>query len=282
MAKHGEVNVWHFAHDKEPLHTAVRECELSFNACCRVYLCQLFVTGYIESLLTPSLSITDFVFDNGFKKIEQVVSQERSVSGWQVKEAPLFDVELLIHDSRSIHIQLTYPGRPAKPMPKQGGDGYLTIDLERFREGFSESSNRKMPLKNYLKGAIEKSTLGKTWDYHPRLSAAKKVLSQRVEVLQGRPGQPDHSSPVYSKDHQSLESASQSCNPSVPSLRSVDDALPPPSPEALAKLLGDGVGARKVGRYTCLSCGNKWRGPHGTGSRCGQCGEYLYSRFEEL
>lgn len=282
VAKHGEVNVWHFAHDKEPLHAAERECELSFNACCRVYLRQLFVTGYINCLLTPGLSISDIVYDNGFKKVEQVVSQERSVSGWRVKAEPLFDVELLVLDTRSIHIQFTYPGRPAKPVIKQGEDGYLIIDLDRFREGFGETSNKKLPLKDYLKGAIEGSTLGKTWDYHPRLSIAKQTLANRVEAIQAQTKQPVSRSTIHTKDDWPLESESSTKSHSVPKFGNYDDALPPPSPEALAKLFGDQSSERKMGRYTCLSCGNKWCGPHGAGSRCGQCGEYLYSRFEEL
>ncbi len=55
IARQGNVNVWHFSHDQNAIDKPVKECDVSFNSCCRQYAIELLLQGEITKLCTPDL-----------------------------------------------------------------------------------------------------------------------------------------------------------------------------------------------------------------------------------
>lgn len=187
IARHGEQNEWHFAHDSHEYQEATRQCEYSFYVSVAMmakqlieekkslalpdYDCVISVIGAVsKQVYRRSICITKksiVTFDSC-----EVAGNQADVVGY-IKEVPVL-------------IYLDYPQRPylSYDLGSEEKQGIIVVDLEqwsaRFRDLLEKPGDRKS-----LVDFLFEQTDGKLWKYHPRqkrlIDAESIKLTQFVD-----------------------------------------------------------------------------------------------------
>ncbi|WP_175404577.1 competence protein CoiA family protein [Endozoicomonas atrinae] len=63
LARHGQKNSWHFAHDKDAEDKPIKACELSFFSCCRHYIIEIVAKNLVQKISTPQYNIKLVITD---------------------------------------------------------------------------------------------------------------------------------------------------------------------------------------------------------------------------
>lgn len=240
IARQGEINAWHFAHDNASEHPD-KDCELSFYSCCRTYLIDLFKKGLIPGLKTPEhvLRVTSDPF--GREIIEHPVTDSRTLTDWAINLNSGYDLALQF-GGHELYIHCQYPGRGACTIPQDGPNGLLTIDLVAIKSRFYTETWHRRPLKEFLIEHLSQETEGKEWAYHPRQSQVQSHLNAAMKQQEAR---------EYGKELAEAER-----------LHSLLHAAPSSLQE------------ERAANYICIICRRQWTGT----AQCPNCHTNLYSR----
>lgn len=163
MAKKGDVIVWHFSHDQDAVDRPVRECEISFESCCRLYTIDLAMGGLIKGLRTPARRVR-------VQDILRPVCEAKQFLNVDYLLSTRYDLEARIPGG-SIAIFLAYSGRGLPPKPEDPRQGLLAIDIERIRDMYATTPSGPGALRALITKVFTSDNPGKTWLYHPREKA---------------------------------------------------------------------------------------------------------------
>ncbi len=256
VAKKGDVNEWHFAHDGHSEAIPHSLCEVSFFSCCRQFVTDTVCRSPGLSIKTP-----DYVVEekrHGFSTVglKDFAARESVIKPSNLSKDSRYD--LVAHIAcHTIFIHLSYPDRKLPDLPTQGPEGVLSIDLEFIARQYKEIKSQPELLRRLTMLMFEQETDCKRWLYHPREIGVRARLRKRLET----------EVPELDQAAQELRRMIVSKKGTPIATRPVNQ-IPPNSYERNAP-----------GAFHCLLCSAKWRGHEFTDKRCSHCSSHLGSRF---
>lgn len=246
VARHGEVNAWHFSHDKNAIDKPVKECEISFDSCCRQYALELLLKGEITRMTTPDFKITIDTEIWPTYTASECVTQSRILDDVIIESCSSYDAKIIINDF-NLYLFLNYKNRNQPLIPNDGKSGLLEIDIGVVKNKFYEQKSTPGLLKRLLKDLIENDTDNKNWLYHPSEEKARKNLHDKIEKSK-------------------LERAPAIKEPVI-------------TRNSTFSIFKCGQKTERNGKFTCIMCHIDWHGHEFTDIYCPKCKEYLYVRF---
>lgn len=247
VARHGEVNAWHFSHDKNAIDKPVKECEISFDSCCRQYALELLLKGKITRVTTPDFNITIDTDIWPTYTASECVTQSRILDDVIIESCSSYDARIIINDF-NLYLFLNYKNRNQPLMPNDEKSGLLEIDIGVVKNKFYEQKSTPGLLKSLLKDLIENDTDNKNWLYHPSEEKARKKLHEKTEKSRSEVALAINK-PVIARS-------------------------------GTFSIFKGGRSTERNGKFTCIMCKVDWHGKEFTGSYCPECNENFYARFK--
>ena len=247
VARHGEVNVWHFAHDQDADDKPIKECDISFNSCCRQYAIELLLKGSISKVRTPDYDITELGDSWAEDKLKVSVTDSRMLDNIIVEKSSKYDIDVLLGEF-SLFIFLGYDNRMEPMPPDDPKSGLLFIDIGIIKKQFYTNKSTVGLLKGLLKNLIEDSIEHKKWLYHPSEGIARLKLDKRLQKKRSSSNDRKYD-PVQHTD-----------------------------------VIYDGLVAEcntaRNGQFTCVICNVCWHGDEFTDNNCPKCNKHIFSSFK--
>lgn len=170
IARLGEVNTAHFAHDSQNgSKDEIEACKFSFYVSVRYMLKQLFQEQGL--LMLPPLDVDLDGEKHVITKDTRITYELKDLAQDTYVNSVKFDMVIAVSD-RKLCLYISHPGRPApiyNDLRKDKHTAVLELDLIHFAKLFSES-NRLKSAKKLLHDWVESSIKGKHWIYNPRRS----------------------------------------------------------------------------------------------------------------
>lgn len=184
IARHGEQNEWHFAHDSHEYQEATRQCEYSFYVSVAMMAKQLIEEK--KSLALPDydcvISIMGVVSRQAYRK--NICITKSSVVKFDSCEVSASHADVVGYIKEiPILVYLDYPKRPYLPydLGSEEKRGIIVVDLEqwstKFRDLLEKPGDRKS-----LADFLFEQTEGKSWKYHPRQK--RLIDSETIKLTQ--------------------------------------------------------------------------------------------------
>lgn len=259
VARHGDVNEWHFAHLTSHGHkNAKKACEFSFFVSVRQMIKQIISEQ--ASFKTPSfkdsVSINGGIYSQSVSKFF-AVTEERVVELEEVHLEAEFSgclVDAVAHvKGVPIAIVVTYPGRHVPDgllRPSNAKSGVIRISVDHIPRYFSSSLAEGKSYRVALSEYLADESVGKTWVYHPRHEQARSSALKGLEQEW-----------AAQKSRFRLRSIT-----SKHSGRLVNEPEQETIPRS-SSILKD---------FYCQSCGEKWQGRLPADLSCKRCGTHLF------
>lgn len=244
MSRHGDVNAWHFAHDQNSKDKPVKECEISFDSCCRQYTIELMLGGLITKVHTPSLVVSDTNCSYLGVENTAMVTESRLLENLSFENSANYDLSSRM-SSFELLFHLEYDGRKLPSLPSGHNSGLLAIDIGVIKRQFYTQKTTRGLLKRLIISLIEEDINNKRWMYHPSEGKVRENLRKTIE--------------------------NQS--------RVRDIPITPRSMEEKSRPAMFKERYKRTGNYTCIMCNSEWDGLEFTDALCQKCSTHLYSRF---
>jgi hypothetical protein len=187
VARKGDINQWHFAHDKKPAIEAHSLCEISFYVCCKRFVVELVTKGVNFALATPDYILherqivkTHFSFTSNPISLPVTQSKGLNVDQYLVDGALDLTAKIGRH---FIDILLDHPGR-SLPSFRVGANGVLLIDLRYIADQYEGVHTTPELIQQAVKELFSESTASKRWLYHPRELEVRGRLQQNLFAVQ--------------------------------------------------------------------------------------------------
>lgn len=194
VARQGDINVWHFAHQTRSGSEKTRSgCDYSFYVSLRLMIRQLAKRRM--QLALPSLELIVVHYEAGeivpYEK-EVLVTEARSL--WLENVATQSDfcgvsVDVLGEVAGvPLAVYVTYPGREVPERLKQVQGlraGVISIDLRQINSYLYENHRHQRAYSETVNSYLSNCVEGKAWIYHPRskvkVAEAKKELKNKAQ-----------------------------------------------------------------------------------------------------
>ncbi|WP_141229441.1 hypothetical protein [Cellvibrio mixtus] len=187
VARKGDKNQWHFAHDKDPKIKEHSFCEISFYVCCKRFVVEQMVKGESLALATPDYILherqvikTSFSFTSN--PISLPVTQGKILRIDQYAAGGAFDLQALV-GGHVIDILLDHPGR-SLPNVMGGLNGVLLVDLRYIADQYEGAHTTPALIQQAVTDLFSENSTSKCWLYHPREVEVRKRLQQNLFVVQ--------------------------------------------------------------------------------------------------
>ena len=182
VARHGDINEWHFAHRSQKVHNQTgKECEYSFAVSVRLMIRQLFIHGL--KLKTPRLECLLSEFSESScerDNFSYVVTEESLLCLEDVRVGANFcgvTVDILgFVEGVPFVVFVTYKDRalPSElKIPSSTKCGVIEFNINAMSRLFKQEQSGHY--KEVLRRYIENETEGKSWAYHPREQKLKEA-----------------------------------------------------------------------------------------------------------
>lgn len=251
IARQGEVKVWHFAHDQAAQDKPIKECDISFDSCCRQYAIDLLLRGIINTLCTPSLTITESSeYSSTPIVLNAKVTQSRLLSNVSFNLHSRYDISINIKNF-NLFLFLDYENRARPEMPVDRNTALLSIDIGAVKNKFHLQKNEPMLLKHMLAELFENDTINKRWLYHPREEKVRSQLKEQLRI-------------------QIANTESKKVN-----YKNIREVFIP----RRINIVEPDLSSERSGQFYCLSCKNSWHGKEFYNAKCCNCNSHLMSRF---
>lgn len=200
IARKGNKNAWHFAHDsKSEIFTALEKCSYSFYVSARMMALQLI--GDRLSLKVPKYEITLSEYLPMLERrvqVSETVTESRQVTMDNVSvnaKVAEYPVDLLGYvGGYPLAIIFSYPGRNThwqRQNTTEEKAGVLEISLDTLRDRFRLMDSQNESYFDALKDYISNDIASKKWIYHPRFhhseALATSKLSDMIAKLRKQP-----------------------------------------------------------------------------------------------
>lgn len=258
LARQGEKNEWHFAHDKDAKDLPIRECDISFESACRLFAIDLLKNESNLQISTPERWV---VWEDESVRVGNpkafVVPSFQDASEYDDVEATIGDFTLVVH--------FDYSGRgePVSPC-KPGTTGVLAFPVEKVQLRYRAVKGGAKALANIILSIFSEPGSGLRWLYHPRDAKAEELAQQLPRSIE--PNISMHG--VRERPTRFIGGDSHDRREEYFRESSARNQPKPP-------LVFD----NPSGDFECLSCGARWEGKNNTDRTCPKCGQHLLSRF---
>lgn len=240
LARHGNVNSWHFAHDPASEDKPVIACDISFYSSCRQFAIKMATSGSITSLQTPDWVLGHSVY----------VTKGRLLEGVEFVAGKRFDLKAVV-GSRTLFVHFDYPGRGAPDLEGLDADaGVLRVNLEDIEDEYYSLKSEPGLIRLLIQGLMERSKSSKSWLQHPLFERAIAELKQKTAIRENAFRAPRHST------SDSRDELTREPTPSLSVPRSV-----------------------LTGRFSCRMCGCDWKGVSDHDRDCPACDTHLFAVF---
>ena len=251
IARQGNVNVWHFSHDQNAIDKPVKECDISFNSCCRQYAIELLLQGEITRLCTPDLVISEPCLTLECDEWTANVTDPHTLENITAKKTTKYDIEISV-GSYNLFLFFSYKDRHLPVSPADKTAGLLAVDITPVETEFYSQKTTPGLLKELLTKLMAFDTKHKSWLYHPREDNVRAQLCKKVQQ-EAMSYVPEVPSTVIDDNNDILE------------LSQSQDLVNKSTQE---------------GQYRCFTCGTSWRGKEYIDAHCPKCHEYILSIFK--
>lgn len=263
MARQGDVNEWHFAHDSEPYNRPDRECDVSFESACRLFVIDLLKSGRIPEIGTPALG-----HGSGISDVRS--RPPKSLRGLLFTDSDEYgDVKANVESGGrkyTLEVFIDYPGR-VKPGPPRAPDstGVLAFPVTEVRRRYTSTCGGPQVLAGIVAAIFAETGAGKSWLYHP---AMKKTEPPPEEAVGGAP--PTVVPPAELRQKGLMGRGN-----------TVRFSKRPDTENAVGIVPRQGKPKTKDqhGAYKCWWCNCSWQGGEISGRTCPGCGSDGFSVF---
>lgn len=192
VARHGDINEWHFAHASRNDQSRVeRECDFSFYVSVRMMARQMI--GRDLTLALPALggAVEAQIGYEGPMRVDFRVTEARSITLTDVLVDQNFsgvtvDVVGRVGDYVFV-LYFVHPERQvptALRSPSDARSGVVAISLEPLSSLFREARRGNRSYEDVLREYLHQNIASKTWVYHPlyrsRQAEAQAALDERI------------------------------------------------------------------------------------------------------
>jgi len=190
VARHGETNVWHFAHAFKNVYEKTKnECVYSFYLSVMLMARQLVGSKITLTLPSYQSYVQEHVTELSFFSFQEdfTVTKEKDITIEKIQVETIFSgvpvdiigeingfefVIYFTHPKRAVPTELTNP--------KNLKCGVISIALDSLPELFLEARRNKTKYKDVLIELLS-SKESKTWVYHPNFKKAEAVALQVLD-----------------------------------------------------------------------------------------------------
>jgi len=194
VARHGETNVWHFAHTFKNVYEKTKsECIYSFYLSVMLMARQLVGSKITLTLPSYQSYVQEHVAEQNFFPFQEdfAVTKEKDITIEQIQVETSFSgvpVDIIGEiNGFEFVIYFTHPKRAVPSEltnPKNLKCGVISIALDSLPELFLEARKNKTKYKDVLIDLLS-SKESKTWIYHPNFKKAEaialQVLKQKIK-----------------------------------------------------------------------------------------------------
>lgn len=183
IARQGDINQWHFAHDRKGMTPPHSLCEISFYACCKRFVIEQLVKNETVTLSTPGYTVSEKqVVSSGcqLKSISalSVVTEARTLTINRFSRGGRFDVAASI-GSHIIDIILDYPERsPANNVADT--NAVLVVDLKFIADRYEGVRAAPALIQQSVIDLISSDIEHKRWIFHPREISVRARLHEKL------------------------------------------------------------------------------------------------------
>ncbi|OAN16485.1 hypothetical protein A3K86_10705 [Photobacterium jeanii] len=176
IARHGDVNQWHFAHASRSVYSKTKkDCDFSFYVSVRLMARQIFQEEMTIQLPQYKGIVSDYS-SSGFCFAEEfIVSDKQSIQLSDVKiEASFNGISVDVVGNVGAFKFVIYLTHPNRHVPselscfKHPKYGVLKLSLESLITLYSENNHSKSSYKKLLKDFLANDLPSKEWLFHPR------------------------------------------------------------------------------------------------------------------
>lgn len=264
VARKGNENEWHFAHDHRANHRPDRKCDISFESACRLFVIDLLKLGQIPAIATPALGHSSRVDKARFRPAKVLEGLKFSDSN----EYEDVEAEVKVGDKEyTLEVFIDYPTRVRPERPRTpDSKGVLAFPVAQVRRRYLAVRGGPQVLARIVKTIFADRDAGKSWLYHP-LIKKPELLPETREVMAEPTGMLTNEQRARiargfgGRGHSSKAQRSESAVKAIPKKNE-------PRPV-------DQRGALK-----CFRCHHTWDGGESSGRVCPQCGSDKLSVFQ--
>lgn len=258
LARQGEKNEWHFAHDKDSSDRPVGDCEISFESACRLFAIDLLKRECNLKITTPERWVVLKGESVQVAEIKQIiVSGARDAKEYDDVEASMGEFTLVVHFDYSSRLEPLPPACPAKT-------AVLAFPVKEVQLRYQKIKGGSKALANIILSMFSDSNSGMRWLYHPRDAKAETLARQ-----QPRKAMPSMTSREATDRLTRYIGGDSYTRHDAYFDDTREKQMPKPAP----------VSDNPMGTFTCRGCGETWQGRENTERRCPNCGGHLLSSF---
>jgi hypothetical protein len=190
IARQGEVNQWHFAHDSKGKEPPKSLCDISFYVCCKRFVIEQLIKNKTLTLSTPGYSVSEkqlMTSGGSFKSktASMVVTGEKVLTVDGFTKDSNYDLTVLI-GSHSIDVILDHPERSlANICP--GTNAILSVDLRYIAKRYNEVRSAPGLIQQAVIELFSIDVTHKHWIFHPREVSMRARLLEQLNSEQGNP-----------------------------------------------------------------------------------------------
>lgn len=262
IARKGNENEWHFAHDHRADDRPDKKCDISFESACRLFVIDLLKSDQVPVITTPGISQLPPV--TGGKSRSRSAAKVEGLSFFDSEEYG--DVKADIK-GYTLEIFLDYPSRvPPEPPRTPGSTGVLAFPVAEVRRRYMTVRGGPRVLAEIVKSIFAEAGAGKKWLYHP--------VTQKVQAPP--PGDQVKAEAPALMSSEQLKGEPGRLGGGARSSR------PPPTTGTLVNAARKGAPPRsadEIGTYKCYRCHHTWEGGEVSGRVCPWCGSNRHSVF---
>ena len=298
IARHGDVNEWHFAHASRSISGKIeKSCEFSFFVSVRLMARQII--GDKLDITLPACQGTLKKFDrNSARNVKErfTVTGSKTIRLSDVRVEAMFaetsvDIIGQVGDFQFV-LYLVHPGRKTPQAlfnPENTHCGIISVSLTNLPEKFRQIAKSKISYQSILLKFLSEDLDSKRWVFHPRYSRIKEKAQQRLDERVPDIKPEPKISPTKSvrmKDrgeqsarHHLLETSENKIDrKNKYNIKSKFDFLIRKSTEEKIVFVEK---KKRLALFECVMCREQWQGQEPGFNECPECKTHLYSVFKK-
>lgn len=185
IARQGNINQWHFAHDSKCVTPPDSLCEISFYVCCKRFVIEQLTKNKVLTLSTPSYTVSEKLLirsDVSLKSIStsMVVTDGRMIAVDCFIKDCNFDLAVVV-GSHIIDVVLDHPER-SLPQIESNINAVLLVNLKFIAERYEGVRSAPELIQQAVSDLFSTDISHKRWLFHPRELPVRVQLREKLSA----------------------------------------------------------------------------------------------------
>lgn len=185
IARQGNINQWHFAHDSKAVAAPHSLCEISFYVCCKRFVIEQLTKNKVLTLSTPSYTVSERSLvssEDSLKSISasMVVTEGRVIAVDSFIGDCNFDLAVVV-GPHIIDVVLDYPER-SLPKIESNINGILLVNLKFIAERYEKVRSAPELIHQAVTDLFSTDISHKRWIFHPRELLVRAQLREKLNA----------------------------------------------------------------------------------------------------